>query len=224
MSRTGLQPKRNAYKSSETFFERHGTGMKKEEIIAFFDQMAPQWDADMIRDDAVIDTILHHAEVKAGNKVLDVACGTGVLFPDYLNIDVELVTGVDISPEMVHIASEKYAGEKRIQVLCNDVETMELHQIYDNAVVYNAFPHFPNPDGLLQALVKCVKVGGTVTIAHGMSRERINQCHEGSAKKVSLGLMPVEDLAELVGKYLDVTTVISDDKMYQVVGKKISHR
>lgn len=194
--------------------------MKKEEIIAFFDKMAPQWDADMIRDDAVIDTILNYAEVKAGNKILDVACGTGVLFPDYLARDVELVTGVDISQEMVSIATKKYQAESKIQVLCNDIETMSLNQIYDNVVVYNAFPHFPNPDSLLQALVNCVRVGGTVTIAHGMSREQINKCHEGGAKKVSLGLMPVEELAELMGKYLDVITVISDERMYQVVGRK----
>lgn len=194
--------------------------MKKEEIIAFFDKMAPQWDADMIRDDAVIDTILHHAEVKAGNKVLDVACGTGVLFPDYLSRDVELVTGVDISPEMVHIATKKYEAEEKIQVYCGDIETLTLQQLYDNAVVYNAFPHFPNPESLLQTLVRCVRVGGTVTIAHGMSREQINKCHEGGAKKVSLGLMPVEELAELMRKYLDVITVISDERMYQVVGRK----
>lgn len=194
--------------------------MKKEEVIAFFDKMAPKWDVDMIRNDAVIDTILNHAKVKPGNKVLDVACGTGVLFPDYLARDVELVTGVDISQEMVNIATKKYEEESKIQVLCNDIETMSLSTIYDNAVVYNAFPHFPNPDSLLQALVNCVRVGGTVTIAHGMSREQINRCHEGGAKKVSLGLIPVEELAELMGKYMDVTTVISDDKMYQVVGKK----
>lgn len=194
--------------------------MEKEEIIAFFDTIASHWDEDMIRDDEVIDVILNHAEVKSGNYVLDVACGTGVLFPDYLNRDVALVTGVDISSEMVKIATKKYAKEQKIQVLCNDIETMPLEQIYDNAVVYNAFPHFPEPDRLLQALVRCVKVGGTVTIAHGMSREQINKCHEGSAKKVSLGLMPVEELAQLMGKYLDVTTVIADEKMYQVVGKR----
>ena len=58
--------------------------MTKQEIIVFFDHMAPQWDEDMIRSDEIINRILDGAEVTEGKFVLDVACGTGVLFPDYL--------------------------------------------------------------------------------------------------------------------------------------------
>ena len=98
--------------------------MNKQEITAFFDRMAPQWDADMIRSDAIIGKILDGAEVRPGVSVLDVACGTGVLFPDYLARQVGKVTAVDISPEMVKIAAAKYPGSP-ITVLCGDVE--QLH-------------------------------------------------------------------------------------------------
>ena len=56
--------------------------MEKKDIIDFFDRLAPQWDADMIRSDAVIEKILDGAKVRPGVSVLDVACGTGVLIPD----------------------------------------------------------------------------------------------------------------------------------------------
>ncbi len=59
--------------------------MSKQDIIEFFDGFAPQWDADMVRDEEVIATILDHAGIKTGVSVLDVACGTGVLVPDYLS-------------------------------------------------------------------------------------------------------------------------------------------
>ena len=62
--------------------------MRKQDVIEFFDRLAPQWDADMIRNDDIIATILNNAGVKPGVDVLDVACGTGVLFPDYLSRDV----------------------------------------------------------------------------------------------------------------------------------------
>ena len=57
--------------------------INKNEVIEFFDRLAPSWDADMIRHDDVIDLILDNAGVKSDIRVLDVACGTGVLFPDY---------------------------------------------------------------------------------------------------------------------------------------------
>ena len=75
--------------------------MNQQDVIAFFDRLAPGWDADMIRDDGIITTILDHAGICAGMDVLDVACGTGVLFPDYLQRNVGCLTAVDISPEMV---------------------------------------------------------------------------------------------------------------------------
>ena len=47
------------------------------EVIAFFDRLAPDWDAEMIRSDDIIAAILDNAEVSAGKDVLDVATGTG---------------------------------------------------------------------------------------------------------------------------------------------------
>ena len=81
--------------------------MNQKDIIHFFDQLAPNWDAGMIRSDEIISTILENAGVTHGKDVLDVACGTGVLFPDYLARQVGSVTAIDISPEMVRIAAGK---------------------------------------------------------------------------------------------------------------------
>ena len=78
--------------------------MDKRDVIAFFDAMAPQWDADMICDEQVIASILDGAQVRAGRRVLDVACGTGVMIPHYLSRGASHVTAIDISPEMARIA------------------------------------------------------------------------------------------------------------------------
>jgi len=86
-------------------------------------------------------------------------------------------------------------------------------------VVYNAFPHFPDPERLIKNLSGLLKPGGTLTVAHGMSREKIDAHHHGSAHHVSNGLMTAEDLASIFKEYLTVTTMISNDRMYQVVGQ-----
>ena len=56
--------------------------IETKEVIEFFDRLAPGWDAEMIRSDEIINTILNNAEVTEWKDVLDVACGTGVLIPD----------------------------------------------------------------------------------------------------------------------------------------------
>ncbi|MBP5325336.1 MAG: class I SAM-dependent methyltransferase, partial [Pseudobutyrivibrio sp.] len=91
---------------------------------------------------------------------------------------------------------------------------------FDSIVIYNAFPHFRDADSLIRFLSGNLKMGGRLTVAHGMSREKIDAHHNGHAKDVSNGLMEADKLAELFSKYLEVSTVISDDRMYQVVGIK----
>ena len=50
----------------------------QKDVISFFDRCAPGWDAEMIRNEPVIRTILDNAGIRAGVDVLDVACDTGV--------------------------------------------------------------------------------------------------------------------------------------------------
>ena len=193
--------------------------IETKEVSEFFDRLAPEWDAEMVRNDAVINTILDNSAVTEGKDILDVACGTGVLIPDYLKRKVASVTGIDISPKMAEIAKAKFP-QPEVTILRGDVEITDFGKQFDCIVVYNAFPHFPVPERLIQTLSGLLKPGGTLTVAHGMSREKIDAHHHGTASHVSNGLMPAENLAAIFEMYLNVTTTISNDQMYQVVGAK----
>ena len=195
--------------------------MNKQDVIEFFDRCAPSWDAEMIKSDAIINEILDNAEVGEGMTVLDVACGTGVMFDYYLDRGVSSVVGIDISPEMAKIAAAKYAGDPRIRVVCGDVEETVFEGLFDRIVVYNAFPHFPTPKRLIKTLAGLLKEGGRLTIAHGASREAIDGHHSGAASKVSNGLMTADSLRKLFLPYFDVEVVISNRRMYQVSGVKM---
>lgn len=194
--------------------------LDKSEVKAFFDTRAACWDDISLSDGNTIRKILDYANVKSGMDVLDVACGTGVLFPYCLERGVSSVTGVDISSEMTKIALEKYAAEPRIKVVCTDVEEAVFDRQFDIVLVYNALPHFFDAKRLIKKLSSFLKDGGRLTVAHGASREEINACHKGSAEKVSLGLMSAEELKELFLPYFETDIVISDETMYQVSGTK----
>ena len=192
--------------------------MNKSDVIAFFDSYAPQWDADQIPKDAIINRILDNAGVKEGQDILNVACGTGVLFPFYLERKVASVTGIDISHEMAKLAQQKHKCHDNIQVICGDVEETRFGREFDSVMVYNAFPHFPEPERLIATLAAVTKTGGRLTVAHSASREQIDDHHKGAASKISNGLMYAEELKSLFDPFFEVDVVISSQEMYQVSG------
>ncbi|MBO7252218.1 MAG: class I SAM-dependent methyltransferase [Oscillospiraceae bacterium] len=191
--------------------------MNKKTVAEFFNNLAPQWDGDIIRNEIVISSILDNAGIKDGMDILDVACGTGVLFPDYLKRGVESVTAIDISEEMAKIAQGKFP---QVHVICGDVENTEFGKKFDAIMVYNAFPHFPDPENLIRVLASLVKPGGRLSVAHGMSRAALQNHHAGRASQVSIDLLHEKDLAALFAPYFDVDVIISNDRMYQVAGTR----
>lgn len=193
--------------------------MDKKSVQTFFDACAPTWDRNMVRSERIIAKILDGARVGAGKTVLDVACGTGVLFSDYLARGAKHVTAIDLSPAMADIARGK-AGGRPITVLCGDVEQYRFDTVFDCVVVYNAFPHFPDPAHAIAALEKLVAPRGTLTIAHGMSRARLMHHHSGSACAVSVDLPDLDALAALLSPDFTPAVRISDDAMYQLTAVK----
>lgn len=190
--------------------------MDREKIISFFDGCAKNWDAETIRNERVINIILDNAQVKENTRVLDVACGTGVLFPDYIKRGA-VVTGVDISPEMVKIAKKNFP---KIDVLCEDAENLDFTEKFDVVMVYNAFPHFPYPERLIEKLSTFLRDGGRLSVAHGMSREDLLKLHNERASEVSLELPEANDLSKIFEPFFNIDIIISDSEMYQVSGIK----
>lgn len=185
-------------------------------IRGFFDRCAPTWDDLAEYNGEIISQIFDHAGITAGQDVLDVACGTGILFPDYERRQVRSLTAIDLSPEMARRAAEKLPTA---QVLCGDAAHLDFGKTFDAIMIYNAFPHFPQPDQLLRNLKKYLRPGGTLTVAHGMSREAIQQHHASHASAVSVDLPSIEEMTGLFSQYFTVEYSISNDILYEIVGR-----
>ena len=195
--------------------------MDKQTVIKFFDKVSSNWDADMVKNDDTINIILDNAKITDNISVLDVACGTGVMIPYYIERGVSTVTAIDISPEMARIAQEKFKTDDMVTVICGDAETYSFGRKFDRIIIYNAFPHFISQENIIKVMAGLLNDGGILTVAHGMSKADLDTLHHRSAHSVSQALPEAEELASIFSKYLSVKTVISNDKMYQVTGKKI---
>ena len=190
--------------------------MKKQVIRDFFDNFASRWDNEPIADVKIINTILDNAGIKENISVLDVGCGTGVLFPFYLERGAN-ITAIDLSPEMVKVAKSKFP---QVDIICSDAEEISFDKTFDCIMIYNAFPHFPNPLMLIENLSKYLNVGGRFTISHGLSKKELDEIHIKSAGKVSSTLPECDELGKMLSPYFNVDIMISNDKMYQVSGTK----
>lgn len=194
--------------------------MDKKEIIDFFDSSAEQWDENMVKTQWKTDKILDTGGVFKGCRVIDIACGTGVLIPDYVKRGVSRCVGVDFSPKMIEKAKSKFKEYENVDFICKDAENLGFDEEFDCAVVYNAFPHFANPQQLFSSVSKSLKKEGRIVIAHSMSREELIKHHSGRAEKVSTILPLVEELAEMMSPFFQVDVAISNNEIYIASGKK----
>ena len=193
--------------------------MKKTDVIEFFDTLAESWDDSAEKVAEKVSKILDVAEISEGKTVLDIACGTGILVPDYLARKVKKYIGVDISKKMIEVAKRKYAGYQNVEFLCDDAEILKLSEKVDSVVIYNAFPHFVDRVRVFENLSGCLKQGGRLTVAHGMSREALIAHHAGRAEAISTILPETEEMSELMKPFFEVDFKLSDENMYIVSGK-----
>jgi demethylmenaquinone methyltransferase/2-methoxy-6-polyprenyl-1,4-benzoquinol methylase len=121
---------------------------------------------------------------------------------------------------MIEIALCKFRGHRNIRFICADAECFDFGEMFDCAVIYNAFPHFVNRTNLFENILKHLNENGRITVAHGMSREALIKHHSGRAEKVSSMLPEADELAKIMESYFEVDTKISTDEIYIVSGKK----
>ncbi|HEV8001031.1 MAG TPA: class I SAM-dependent methyltransferase [Planctomycetaceae bacterium] len=110
--------------------------------------------------------LVKHAKVHAGQAVLDVACGTGVVAVTAARLGAR-VTGLDLTPELLERAREnsQIAGVQ-IDWREGDAEALPFE---DSAfdVVVSQFGHIfaPRPEVAVAEMLRVLKPGGTIAFA-----------------------------------------------------------
>ena len=193
------------------------SSLNKTEIISYFDSKAEIWDTCTKIHPQKLETILSLADIRKGDEVLDVACGTGVLFPWYLLRGVKQIVGVDVSSKMIAQARRNHQ-DSRIELYNQDIQQCEFATPFNRVMVFNALPHFPCVKQLASCLFLLTKKGGRLTIAHDMGRNHLNQVHHRKAKPVSLELISASELVSFLSPFFSVDVCLSEEELYVVSG------
>ncbi|MDE8348867.1 MAG: class I SAM-dependent methyltransferase [Acidocella sp.] len=107
--------------------------MANEKQFTYWNEVAgPKWvkigDEMDSRFTAITDLLVTQADVKPGERVLDIGCGMGPTtfrFADKAGSDGH-VTGIDISTPMLNVARERGVGIPRLDFLLADAQTFEF--------------------------------------------------------------------------------------------------
>ena len=186
---------------------------EKQSVAAYFDRLAAGWDEVNTYSDITISQILDLADIRPGVHVLDVGCGTGARFPDYLCRGASSVTGVDLSLGMITQAEKKFR-QPEIHLIRADILACRFDHPFDRCLVLNTLPHFANPDLLLRRLAGCVQPGGRITLGQCMG-EGTELC------QACPGFSPLPEttrLARMMAPWFLVDIQISDMEKYVVSG------
>lgn len=106
------------------------------------------------------------AQIPASARVLDLACGTGEFERLLLQESPDqLITGVDISEQMLAIAHQKLKPYPNVSLqLATASDLPFADRSFDVIVSANSFHYFDNPELALKEMKRVVKPGGKVVI------------------------------------------------------------
>ena len=145
---------------------------ERKKVEDYFKETAYKWDE--IRkdyyDESLRDIIIQKANVKTGNIVLDIGCGTG-----FLSLGVAKAVGkngkvidIDISEEMMKKAKKNLseAGFSNVEFRVGDAENIPLENDSVDSVVGNmVLHHCPNPEFAIKEMVRVLKPNGRLVLA-----------------------------------------------------------
>jgi len=114
------------------------------------------------------EVLLDHAEPRPGERVLDLACATGIVARrtvEHVGDDGEVV-GLDVSPEMLDVARERAADEgASIRWLEGDAGAMDLpDDAFDLVLCQQGIQFFDDPGAAAGEMRRVLVEGGRVAL------------------------------------------------------------
>jgi len=164
---------------------------------AFFNQAAKNWDKEFGNPQlyAFLEQFVPSFGLSAGQHVLDVGTGTGILIP-FLHKALGAkghITAIDYAPNMVGICKTKYAHLPNVSIIVANAEKLQFPDAsFDAVTCFGLFPHLDNKKAALDQFHRVLKSKGRLIIAHALSSAEIKSHHQSAPQAVANDVLPTE--------------------------------
>lgn len=159
-----------------------------------------------------------------GDSVLDVGTGTGVLLPLIREAvgPGGRVAAMDFAFRMLEEAKRRSVPYMKNLVNASVDAIPFGASVFDQITCFSSFPHFPNKERALREMVRVLKPGGSLSIAHLKSMEEIRELHRQVGGAVSNDELPgPEVLRELMNRAgLKEVSIINQPGKFLARGRK----
>ncbi|KPL15152.1 MAG: hypothetical protein AMS26_08470 [Bacteroides sp. SM23_62] len=144
----------------------------------YFNGLAEEWEAKKIADDEKIENLLIKIDWDNCKIILDIGCGTGVLFPylEQITHGQAKILAMDFAESMVQEAAQKKYSS--IKILCGCARYLPfLDNSVDLIIAFHVFPHIKGKKLAMKECWRVLKPNGELAILHIHSSQEINAIH-----------------------------------------------
>ncbi len=131
-------------------------------------------DPDSFQQKVILPNLVRLMDIKAGESVLDIACGTGLFAKVFHNAGA-IVTGTDISPELIEIARKDAPETLTLKVAAAESQPFVKSASIHKATIILALQNIDKFGAVLKETARVLKKGGKVFIVMNHPAFRVIQ-------------------------------------------------
>jgi len=166
---------------------------EKRDVMRYYDELAGSYNS-LYGDeqDLKIDLALGVVRLKDSDLVLDVGCGTGLLF-DHIAESVGQIVGLDLSSGILGVASERSRELRercKVSIIRADADFMPFREeAFDVIFAFTLLQNLPDPAVTVKEITRVAQTDSTIVITglkKSFSEERIKSILGGRGIEVSI--------------------------------------